>query len=106
MASHLEKNKDQWMTPEFFQKLAANPRLLAAFQDPQKMAAMQEFGRDPKGAMAKYGNSPAFRELMQEFAALMGEHFTATADKVAAEEKAKKEKQEEELKKDPVYQTI
>ena len=36
----------------------------------------------------------------------MGDHFTATADKVAAEEKAKKEKEEEEIKKDPVYKTI
>jgi hypothetical protein len=43
---------------------------------------------------------------MIEFSALMGDHFTSTADKIAAEEKAKKEKEEEELKKDPVFKTI
>lgn len=67
---------------------------------------MQEFGTDPKGAMAKYGQDPEFRQLMIEFSALMGDHFTSTADKIAAEEKAKKEKEEEELKKDPVFKTI
>lgn len=67
---------------------------------------MQEFGSNPKEAMAKYGSNPEFRQLMMEFSALMGDHFTSTADKLAAEEKAKKEKEEEELKKDPVYKTI
>ncbi len=43
------------MTPEFFMKLQANPKLLAAFSDPQKMAAMKEFGENPKQAMEKYG---------------------------------------------------
>ena len=27
----LEQTKNQWMTPEFFQKLAQNPKLLKAF---------------------------------------------------------------------------
>ena len=54
------------------------------------MQAMQEFGTNPKEAMAKYGADPQFRELMMEFSALMGAHFEQTAEKVAAEEKAKK----------------
>ena len=67
MNSKLNVNKDDWLTPEFFAKLQKNPKLLAAFQNPKAMAAMSEFGKDPKGAMEKYGNNPEFRELMAEF---------------------------------------
>lgn len=31
MAANLTKNKDEWLTPEFFAKLAQNPKLLKAF---------------------------------------------------------------------------
>ena len=31
MSNTLEKNKDDWMTPEFFSKLAQNPKMLKAF---------------------------------------------------------------------------
>lgn len=34
MSSTLLKNKDEWLTPEFFTKLAQNPTLLKAFQQP------------------------------------------------------------------------
>ena len=33
----------------------ADMQLLAAFQDPQKMAALKEFGENSKEAMKKYG---------------------------------------------------
>lgn len=102
MNSNMMKNKDEWLTPELFQKLAQKPKLLKAFSDPKAMAALTEFGNNPKEAMQKYGNSPEFRELMQEFSEVMGTHFTGIADKKAAEQK----KQEEEIKSDPVYQTI
>ena len=44
MSENLIKNKDEWMNQEFFTKLASNPKLFKAFQDPQAMAAMTEFG--------------------------------------------------------------
>ena len=44
------------MNPEFFAKLAKNPKLLKAFQNPQYMQALQEMGKDPKAAMAKCKN--------------------------------------------------
>jgi len=34
MTNTLEKNKNDWLTPEFMLKLQQNPRLLAAFTDP------------------------------------------------------------------------
>lgn len=54
------------------------------------MAAMSEFGKNPKEAMEKYGNNPEFRELMAEFSSLMGNHFESVADKKAQEEEEKK----------------
>lgn len=54
------------------------------------MAAMSEFGKDPKGAMEKYGNNPEFREMMAEFSSFMGNHFENVADQKKAEEEAKR----------------
>ena len=40
MTNTLEKNKNDWLTPEFMAKLQKNPRLLAAFADPKCMQVM------------------------------------------------------------------
>lgn len=45
------------------------------------MQAMAEMGQDPKAAMEKYGSSPEFRDLMEEFSKFMGSHFESVADK-------------------------
>ena len=92
MTNNLEKNKKDWLTPEFFMKLQSNPKLLAAFQDPKCMQAFKEMGENPKEAMQKYGNNPDFRELMMEFSGLMGNHFTEIADKKKKEEEEEKKK--------------
>jgi len=105
-AAGLEKAKQDWLTPAFFEKLAKSPKLLKAFQNPEYMAAFTAFGQDPKAAMAKYGNNPEFREIMQEFSLFMGDHFGDVADQKAAEAEAKRKQEEEQLKADPVYQTI
>lgn len=70
-------------------------------------------GKDPKACMQKYGHSPEFREIMQEFSAFMAEHFTNVADKEKqeeakkkAEEEKKQKEQMEQMKKDPVYQIM
>ena len=70
------------------------------------MQAFKELGENPKEAMQKYGNNPEFRELMQEFSLLMGNHFEDIADKKKKEEEEQKKAQEEEMKKDPVYNII
>ena len=49
--------------------------------------------------MQKYGNDPMFKELLMEFSALMGNHFTDVADK-------KQKEEEEKMKDDPVMKTI
>ena len=63
--------------------------------------------------MEKYGHSVEFREVMQEFSAFMGDHFTNVSEKVKAEEEKKKAEEEakkkaelEAVKNDPVHQMI
>ena len=77
------------------------------------MQALSEMGKDPKGAMQKYGNNPEFREIMNEFSMFMGTHFESVADKKkredeekAKEEERKRKEEEEKIKTDPVYQII
>ena len=58
LTNNLEKNKDEWANAELLEKLAKNPRLLAAFTDPQYSQVMKELGENPQQAMQKYGNNP------------------------------------------------
>jgi hypothetical protein len=56
--------------------------------------------------MQKYGQSGKFKEFMLEFAQIMGVHFESVADqekKKAEEAEAKRLKEEEAMKSDPVY---
>lgn len=93
------QKKDEWMTPDFFTKLASNPTLMKAFQNPQYMQAFSEFGQNPNEAMKKYGGNPEFRQLLEEFSKVMGSHFEELGDKKAKEE-------EEKMNNDPVMQII
>ena len=113
MADTLIKQKDQWLTPEFMQKLMAKPHLMAAFQSPQFQNVLADMQKDPKAAYAKYGDSPELKSFMEEFGTMMGTHFDSLADtKKKEEEQAKldaekkKREEEEELKKDPIYDKI
>jgi hypothetical protein len=80
MTNTLEKNKDEWANAAFFEKLAKSPRLMQAFTNPEYSQVMKEVGENPQQAMQKYGHNPAFKELMMEFSAFMGNHFTDVAD--------------------------
>ena len=89
MKSNIEKTKDQWLNEDLMTKIAKSPRLMAAFQNPQYMQAFQEMGSKPQETMQKYGNDPMFKELLLEFSALMGNHFTDVGEKQKKEEEAK-----------------
>ena len=80
MSGQLLKNKDEWLNQDFFTKLASNPKLMRAFQDPRYTAIFSEFGKDPQGTMKKFGGNPEFREIMEEFSKMMGSHFESVAD--------------------------
>lgn len=79
---------NSWMTPELLQKIAMNPLLRKGFTDPRCQQAMAEMQSDPQAAMRKYGDQPEMRTFLQNFMKLMGEHFTALAEKEEAEKAA------------------
>lgn len=85
-AAKLDQNKT-WMTPDLMQKIAATPILRKGFMDPRCQQAMAEMQASPTEAMKKYGDVPEMREFLQAFMKLMGDHFTALADKQEKEGK-------------------
>jgi hypothetical protein len=56
--------------------------------------------------MKKYGGNPQFREIMEDFSKLMGNHFEDVADKKKREAEEAEKKRQEEMKNDPVVQII
>ena len=56
--------------------------------------------------MKKYGGNPQFREIMEDFSKLMGNHFEDVADKKKREAEEAEKKRLEEMKNDPVMQII
>jgi hypothetical protein len=74
-------SENSWVTPDLMAKITASPILRKAFTDPRCAAAMEALQTDPAGAMKKYGDSAEMREFLQAFMKLMGEHFSALADK-------------------------
>ena len=60
MKTNLEASKKEWLTPEFLQKLAANPRLMKAFQNPDQMKDLTDMGSKPDETLKKYGSNPEF----------------------------------------------
>ena len=83
------QGQNQWMTPDLLKKIAANPLLRKGFTDPRCQQAMTEMQTNPQAAMQKYGDNPEMKTFLQAFMKLMGEHFTALADKQEAEQKEK-----------------
>ena len=51
LKTNLEATKNQWLTPNFMEKLMRSPRLMAAFQDPATMQILTEMGSKPQETM-------------------------------------------------------
>jgi hypothetical protein len=65
----------QWMTPDFLQRVASNPKLAMAMSNPRCMQAMSDFQTDPAKAAEKYKNDKVVNSFMEEFMGLMGDHM-------------------------------
>ena len=63
-------------------------------------------GKDPTVTMQKHGNNPAFKELLLEFSALMGNHFTDVGKQQEEEKKKEEEQKRKEMENDPILQKI
>ena len=58
-----------------------NPVLAKAFNDPALTKVLEDFHRDPKGALAAAQSNPEVLKFLQEFCGLMGEHFLSLDSK-------------------------
>ncbi|TYZ57391.1 hypothetical protein PybrP1_008347 [[Pythium] brassicae (nom. inval.)] len=60
---------------KLIEKLAKNPRLVLALQNPRFTQAIDEMQREPEAAIRKYRNDPAVSAMLQDFLGFMGSHF-------------------------------
>ena len=59
-------------TPEVISSIGKDPRLMAGFEDPEVMAAIDEIGKNPQVAMKKYKDNKKVQEFYMAMAAVMG----------------------------------
>jgi hypothetical protein len=74
MERTLTNQQKEWLTPEFLQKVAKDPYLIAGMQNPKYMEAINALSKDPKAA-TKYRNDPGIQDFITRFMGVMGEHF-------------------------------
>ena len=60
------------MTDDLLQKIKNNDGLAKKLANPGFAQALNEFQRDPKAAMAKYGSNPEMQAFLMEFCGLLG----------------------------------
>ena len=70
--SELSKFVSDWVTEYLLQKIKNNDGLAKKLSNPGFAQAMNEFQRNPKAAMAKYGNNPEMQAFLMEFCGLLG----------------------------------
>ncbi|KAJ3317976.1 hypothetical protein HDV06_001008 [Boothiomyces sp. JEL0866] len=102
MATQLDQNRKEWMTPEFLDRIDKSPVLQKAFQSPQFLQLMSEMSKDPISTFKKCENKfPQYLEALKEFAGLLGSAFEQKA-----EEKERLELEENMAKLNPFEQDL
>ncbi|KAI8847220.1 hypothetical protein BC829DRAFT_397089 [Chytridium lagenaria] len=62
-------NKQEWLTPDFLERIERNPALARAFADPLFTQATEDLKRDPEKAFQKYAKErPDIMLALREFA--------------------------------------
>ena len=61
-----------WVTDDLLQKIKNNDRLAKKLSNPGFAQALNEFQRNPKAAMAKYGSNPEMQAFLMEFCGILG----------------------------------
>ena len=72
---------DKWLTEDLLTKIAKHPKLSKQIMDPRYSQALSLFQNDPEKAMQLCQQNPEMKEFIQEFSALMGDHFTDLSSK-------------------------
>lgn len=75
----LLQSKD-WITSDLLTKIMKNPKLAHQFNDPKFNEAITLFQTNPQKVLEMCKDNVELREFIQEFCALMGDHFTNLAD--------------------------
>lgn len=75
----LLQSKD-WITSDLLTKIMKNPKLAHQFNDPKFNEAITLFQTNPQKVLEMCKDNLELREFIQEFCALMGDHFTNLAD--------------------------
>lgn len=65
---------------DLLQKILSHPKLSKQFTDPRFSEAIQQLQTNPQHVMQMCQTNAELREFIQEFCAIMGEHFTGMAD--------------------------
>ncbi|KAG1710370.1 hypothetical protein DVH05_017373 [Phytophthora capsici] len=75
MKSMDQLDPKEWMNDRFFEKLARNPKLAQALQNPSFSKAISEMQQDPRAAVLKYQKDPAVSTMLRDFMEFLGNHF-------------------------------
>ncbi|RUS90601.1 hypothetical protein EGW08_001598 [Elysia chlorotica] len=78
-AKGLMDNQD-WITDDLLTKIEKNGTLRKKFADAKFMQALEEFQKDPEGAMQKYKGNEDVEKFLLDFCGLLGDHFTSMGD--------------------------
>ena len=75
-----------WVTDDLLEKVSKNCVLSKAFSDPALAKVLDDFHKDPQGALAAAQSKPEVMEFLKEFCNLMGDHFMSLDNKGEQEE--------------------
>lgn len=70
-----------WSSLELLNRIAEHPKLVAGMKNPKFSAALEALQKDPKEAMKKFKDHADVTEFLNEFCALLGDHFTKLGEK-------------------------
>ncbi|KAH7463007.1 uncharacterized protein KRP23_13224 [Phytophthora ramorum] len=94
MNSMNQLDPNEWMNDRFFEKLARNPKLAQALQNPAFSKAIADMQQDPQAAVLKYQKDPAVSVMMRDFMEFLGSHFEELGSSAEATSSEKKPMQE------------
>ena len=75
----------EWMTDSLLEKMEKHPLLSRALRDPTLARALAQFQTDPESVLRTAASNPQLQQILREFCAVMGSHFTELADKQDSE---------------------
>ncbi|KAG6622370.1 Plectin-like protein [Phytophthora cinnamomi] len=105
MKSMNQLDPKEWMNARFFEKLARNPKLAQALQNPAFTNAIAEMQQDPHAAILKYQKDPAVSKMLRDFMEFLGSHFEELgSSEGSASSQRPSVKQQQQFEEDPLVE--